>query len=222
MKEYVKTNQKAYDNLAKEYKQRMQDYVISDRKITAPFIDYLKNHFDKIRVLEIGPGSGLNLSYFENEGFGTTAIDISKKILRVSKETAPKTKYIFGDFLTFDFGKSKFEGIFTKAFIHLFPKEDAIIVLEKIFDLLEERGAAFIATTIHEKSEEGFFEKSDYNKKMKRYRKKWTESELLEEVIKVGFTIFDKSYNIEPDKNKKWINLIVTKHPSQLCVDKEN
>ena len=184
MKEYIKINQEVYDNLAEEYKKRMQDYVISERKIATPFIDYLKGHFKNIRVLELGPGSGLNLSYFEKEGFDTTAIDISKEILRVSQETAPKTKYIFGNFMTSDFN-GKFEGIFAKAFIHLFPKEDAIIVLKKIFNMLEEKGIAFIATTVHEKSEEGFFEKSDYNKKLKRFRKRWTEEELLEELKKV-------------------------------------
>ncbi len=214
MKKYIKSNQKVYDNLAEEYKQKMRDYVISDKKIAAPFIDYLKNHFRKIRVLELGPGSGLSLSYLEKEGFETTAIDISGEILRVSQETAPKTKYLFGDFLAFGFGKSKFEGIFAKAFIHLFPKEDAIIVLKKIFDLLENNGAAYIATTIHEKSEEGFFEKTDYNQKMKRFRKRWVESELLEEITKIGFAIYHKGYNIELNKEKKWVNLVVVKHPS--------
>ena len=194
MKNYVRVNQIVYDDLAKEYQQKMQEYIISDKKITAPFINYLKNHFDKIRVLELGPGSGLNLSYFENEGFDTTAIDISKEILRVSKEMAPKTNYLHEDFLEFNFSNLKFEGIFAKAFIHLFPKKDAVIALRKIFHLLEEDGIAFIATTIHENSDEGFFEKSDYNKKMKRFRKKWTETELLEEVKKVGFVVFDKSY----------------------------
>ena len=114
--------------------------------------------------------------------------------------------------MTSDFN-GKFEGIFAKAFIHLFPKEDAIIVLKKIFNMLEEKGIAFIATTVHERSEEGFFEKSDYNKKLKRFRKRWTEEELLEEIKKAGFTIKDKDYHIEPDKKKKWINLVVVKNP---------
>jgi ubiquinone/menaquinone biosynthesis C-methylase UbiE len=134
MKEYIKINQRVYDALAGEYRQKLKDYIISDKKIASPFIKYLKNHFDRIKVLELGPGSGLNLSYFESEGFDTTAIDVSKEILRVSKEMSPETKYIFGDFLTFDFGKLKFEGIFAKAFVHLFTKKDAAIVLKKIFD----------------------------------------------------------------------------------------
>ena len=154
----------------------------------------------------------MNLSYFEEEGFETTAIDMSNDILRVSKELAPKTKYIYGDFLAYDFGKTRFDGIFAKAFIHLFPKEDSKIVLKKIFDLLKNNGAAFIATTVHKKSDEGFFEKTDYKKGMKRFRKRWVESELLAEIRKIGFTIHHKGYHNERDKGKKWINLVVVKH----------
>jgi hypothetical protein len=128
---------------------------------------------------------------------------------------APETKYFFGDFLTFDFGKSKFEGLFGKAFIHLFKKKDAIIVLKKIFDLLENNGAALITTTLHNTSEEGFFEKTDYNRKMKRYRKKWMDTELFEEIRKVGFKIYYKNYYTESNKGKDWITLILVK-PSPL------
>ena len=209
MKDYVKVNQKVYDRLAREYNERLKDYMISDRKITAPFINYLKDKFDNATILELGPGSGLCLSYFEFEGFQTTAIDISKEILSVSKKNAPKTKYLFGDFLEYDFGTSKFEGIFAKAFIHLFPKKDALFVLRKILGLLTKNGVAFIGTTIHKKSEEGFFEKSDYKEKLKRFRKKWTEKELIEEVEKVGFKILKKAHHSEPDKNKNWINLLL-------------
>jgi 2-polyprenyl-3-methyl-5-hydroxy-6-metoxy-1,4-benzoquinol methylase len=211
MKNYIKVNKEAYDTLAEEYKQKMKEYIISDRTIIVPFVDYLKTHFDKVKVLELGPGSGLNLTYFEEEGFDTTAIDISGEILKISQEIAPKTKYIFADFLVFDFGKTKFQGVFAKAFIHLFPKKDAVVVLKKIFDLLEEKGCAFLTTTIHDKAEEAFFEKEDYDKKMKRFRKKWLENELLEEITKVGFKIYDAKYNIEDDKKKKWIGIVLTK-----------
>ncbi len=212
MKDYIKINRKVYDLLAEEYKLNMKDYIVSNKKLIKPFIDYLKDNFDKPRVLELGPGSGLCLSYFEKEGINTTAIDISKKLLSISKELAPKTKYILADFLEFDFGKSRFEGIFAQAVIQLFPKKDAIIVFRKIFDLLVDNGISHISTTIHEKSEEGVFEKLDYTKKIKRFRKKWTENELLEEVIKAGFSIYRKWYNSEQNKSKEWINLIIVKN----------
>lgn len=211
MKRYVKANQKVYDILADEYKSRLKDYVISDRKIAAPFISYLKKHFKSAKVLELGPGSGLNLSFFEKAGFVTTAIDISREILRVAEDTAPRTKYLLGDFLGYDFGRIKYDGIFAKAFIHLFPKSDAVIVLSKIAKLLVNGGAAFIATTVNEESVEGFFEKEDYQGATKRYRKKWTEDELMVSLADAGFKIINKGYHNEPDKKKKWVNLVVVK-----------
>lgn len=159
MKNYIKINQKVYDELAQEYKKKLKRYLISDKKIVAPFIDYLKKKFKGVGILELGPGSGLNLSYFESEGFNTTAIDFSKKIINVAMDTSPKTKFVHGEFLEHDFKNSKFEGVFAKAFIHLFQKKDAILVIKKISELLKPNGAAFIATTIHSIPEEGFFEK---------------------------------------------------------------
>ena len=211
MKDYVKNNQKVYDRLAQEYKERRKDYIVSERKIAAPFINYLKRTFDKIRILELGPGSGLNLSYFLQENFKTTAIDISQKIIDVARQIAPKTEYIHDEFLEHDFRQTKYEGIFAKAFIHLFPKKDAILVLKKIKALLVPGGAVFVATTVHPKSEEGFFEKKDYAGKLKRFRKMWTEKELLDLISALGFKIIDKGYHIEEDKEKIWINLVIIK-----------
>ncbi len=136
MKEYIKINKKCYDKLANEYENRKKKYLVSDGQLVKPFIDYLKKHFDKIKVLELGPGSGLCLSFFEKEGFDTTAIDISEKMIKVSKKTASKTKYILENFLEYNFDEHKYDGILAKAFIHLFPKKDAAIALKKIFDLL--------------------------------------------------------------------------------------
>jgi len=211
MKDYIKLNQKTYDRVAKEYRERAKEYIVSEKNITSPFINYLKKHFKSIKVLELGPGSGLALSYLNDEGFDTTAIDISKEIIKISRERSPKTKYIHSDFLKFDFGKIKFEGVFAKAFIHLFPKKDAIIVLRKIYNLLVSNGVVYLATTVHEESEEGFFEKLDYKEKLKRFRKRWMEEELIEEVRKIGFEIVIKNYTDEEDKNKKWVNLYLVK-----------
>ncbi|MBI2044360.1 class I SAM-dependent methyltransferase [Candidatus Pacearchaeota archaeon] len=211
MREYLQRNKEAYDVLAQEYADRREDYSVSDRKIVQPFIDYLRGHFDSVRVLELGPGSGLAQLYFYEQRFDSTAIDISPEILRVSRDTAPQTKYLLGDFLEFDFSQLKFEGIFAKAFIHLFPKDDALSVFRKIFDLLVDGGVAFIATTIHDKSEEGYFEKEDYSKKEKRFRRRWNEDELLQELAHIGFKLSKKWYNSEEDKSKNWVNLLVSR-----------
>ncbi len=207
MKKYLDINKKAYNQLSEEYEKRIEEYIVLDKKISAPFIKHLKKTFKKIRVLDLGPGTGIDLSIFEKQDFETTAIDISEKMIKISKKMAPNTKYIYDDFLSHNFGRKKFEGIFAKAFIHLFPTKDAILVLKKIRNLLAPKGFVFISTTFHPKAEEGYFEKKDYSKKIKRFRKKWEEQELIETLEDLGFGIILKKYNYEKDKDKKWISL---------------
>ncbi|MDE1848809.1 MAG: class I SAM-dependent methyltransferase [Nanoarchaeota archaeon] len=211
MREYLEHNRRTYDALAEEYKHNLETYAVADQKILFPFIGCLKARFSNPRVLELGPGSGLALQYFAREGFNTTAIDISSEIIKVAEQASPSTHYLLGDFLGFDFGGLIFDGIFAKAFIHLFPKDDAMLVFRKIFGLLSRGGVAYLATTRHEVSEEGFFEKSDYQRKEKRFRRRWAEGDLLEAIINTGFDIYNRWYDDEPDKGKKWINILAVK-----------
>ena len=211
MENYLAINKQAYDLTAKEYAKRRKIYTTSDAKIAQPFIDNLKLYFKQVKILELGPGSGLNLSFFQEEGFNTTALDISGKMIQIASEKSPNTKYIHSDFLSFEFNRLRYEGIFAKAFIHLFPKEDAIKVLNKMHSLLVPRGLAFIATTTHTKSSEGITTKIDYMPPVKRFRRKWNESELIERIQKEGFSIVSKDYHLENERGKRWINLVVQK-----------
>jgi SAM-dependent methyltransferase len=208
--DYLEINKRAYDETAEEYKQRISWYEESDRKILAPFIKLLKEKFDKIKLLELGPGSGLALRFFEEAGMKTTAIDISSKIIEVAKEISPNTSFIEADFLEHNFKQEKFDGIFAKAFIHLFPKEDAKKVLKKVNSLLAEGGLFYLTTTVHEIPEEGFLQKEDYTKESIRFRKKWTEKELVEELMKNNFKIVERFYGEEIRPDKHWIIFILS------------
>lgn len=209
MKDYIKINEKVYDALSGEYKKKIEKYRFSDEQVLKPFIDCLIQRVEKPKFLELGPGSGLALYFFKEAGFETTAIDVSSKIIEVARETSPTTHFIHSDFLSHDFGSLKYDGIFAKAFIHLFPKPDAIKVLNKIHSLLSDKGIAFIGTTVHDKPSEGFFEKEDYELKLKRYRKKWTEKELTDAVKSCDFNIISTQKNSEEDLKKIWIGLIL-------------
>ena len=209
MKNYLEINKNAYEQAANEYQERIKDYKVSDIRIMQPFIDYIKSKFKDAKILELGPGSGLGLKILSKAGFKTTAIEISPKMIEVAKQTSPETEFINDDFLSHDFENSKYEGIFAKAFIHLFPKSEAKKVLTKIKNLLNKDGAAYITTTLHNASDEGFMEKEDYSNKPRRFRKKWTERELLETIGLSGFKIVLKEHHIEEKRNKLWICLII-------------
>ena len=60
--------------------------------------------------------------------------------------------------------------------IHNFPKEDVKELLFSIHKWLKKDGKILIYTTIHNKSEEGYYEKEDYSGKIVRFRKKFTEN----------------------------------------------
>lgn len=214
MKQYIKANQKAYDALASEYKQRIVHYQtevgVDLGHIAKPFIKELKKNFKNIHVLELGPGAGLSLAYFEKEGFQTTAIELSENMIKTSKEIAKTTSYIHGDFLEHNFRNKKFEGIFAHAFIHLFPKKDAEKAITKTVSLLKTRGILFIATTKHTKSEEGYFSKDDYATNItRRFRRKWTEEELLELFKRNSLAIIHKGELKEKQNNKMWLHYVL-------------
>jgi ubiquinone/menaquinone biosynthesis C-methylase UbiE len=208
MKDYLVTNEAAYDIAAEEYANRIDEYIDSDVALIAPFIGYLKKEFTNVRVLELGPGSGLALKMFEDNNFSCTAIDISAGIIRVARQIAPNTQFIKADFLDHDFNNEQYSGIFAKAFIHLFPKSDAIEVFNKIYNMLEPNGCFFLATTVHNESKEGYEEKADYDKSPVRFRKKWTEGELIE-ILGDRWELVAKNFNQERDKS--WISLTLSK-----------
>lgn len=208
MKDYLTINEAAYDIAASEYADRVEEYQDSDVVLIAPFINYLRSEFSNVHVLELGPGSGLALRMFEDEGFSSTAIDISANIINIARTNAPHTEFIKADFLAHNFADNQYSGIFAKAFIHLFPKNDAIEILGKIYALLAPKGALFLATTIHDEPKEGYEEKTDYEKSPVRFRKKWTETELLE-ALGDKWNIIEKSYNNE--RGKSWLALTLSK-----------
>ena len=182
MKKYLVVNKDAYNNLADQYKSRLNEYKFKDKVLLATFINLAKTKADRAEVLELGPGSGLALQIFEEEGMRTYAIDIADKIIAVAKHSSPNTTFINDDFLQHDFGTKKFDAICAKAFLHLFPKDDA--------------------------PTEGYEEKHDYSESPRRYRKKWTEAELLEALTHT-WRIVEKNYNTE--RSKRWLALTLQK-----------
>lgn len=208
MKKYLVVNKEAYNNLADQYKSRLKEYKYKDKELLDTFIKLAKTKSDSAAVLELGPGSGLALQIFEEEGMRTYAIDIADKILAVAKDSSPYTIFINDDFLQHDFGAKKFDAICAKAFLHLIPRDDAHTVLNKIADLTQENGVLFLATTIHDVPTEGYEEKHDYSESPRRYRKKWTEVELLEALTHT-WRIVEKNYNTE--RSKRWLALTLQK-----------
>ena len=213
-KEYIKVNREAYNRFAPQHKDRhdkISKYDLTDDDWEELLSTKLLTS-DSKNVLEIGPGTGRILKIFEERlNVRTTAVELAESMVEIAKEKSPNTLFIVDDILNVNFMSKQFDAIFMGALIHNFPVDDAELLLEKCYSWLKDDGKVLIYTTIHDKSEEGYFEKEDYAGKIVRFRKKFTEDELYDLVSRVGFKVDYTMYTEEPDRNKKWIVYICKK-----------
>ena len=200
--EHIKT----YDALADEYESRIEKLIPVTKHAIEQFAMYLKPNGS---ILELGCGVGLATKLFSEKDFKVIGIDLSPKMLRYAKARNPHAAYIEGDFLTTDFD-STFDGIFGFAFIHLFSKDDAQKVLNKIRNLLNTGGFIYLGTTRALESKEGWEVKQDYSGKYLRFRKHWTKLEFTEALISSKLKIL-KSFVYEDPFGKLWMDFIAKK-----------
>lgn len=201
----LKANRETYDQLAGEYEER----TLSLGEVTEHAVSLFLKQLSGKEILETGCAVGLALQIMEEQGLNVTGIDISSKMVEFAKKRNPQSNIVVGDFLSYQFDR-KFDGIFSFAFIHLFPKEVAIKVLERMYELLKPGGILYIGTSKSEKSSELWEEKGDYQNKQKRFRKHWTLDEFEEVLNKTGFKKIELHLIEDPFK-KVWMDFIVKK-----------
>lgn len=210
MKNYLDVNKKVYDQLAIEYEKRRENHSKYEEKV-----EYLGNSVLKyvyaqfpINVLEIGPGAGQMLAFFEKNNCRTIGIELSKNMAQIAKKYSPNSVIINENVNDVNLEEDQMHLVYMGAVIHLFPIEDAEKLLLKVWRWLKKDGIIFVNTTCHDKSCEGFFVKKDYTGKKARFRKYWTEIEFEKFVRKCGFHVIDKLYTDEKDRGKKWVAII--------------
>lgn len=212
--EYIKVNKEAYNKFADQHAQRHETvgkYDLTDEEWKKIITENLLAKDRRNVILEIGPGTGRMLSIFESLNCRTCAIELSHKMIEYAKQKSPHTVFTEGNVLEAHFENGIFDAIFMGAVIHNFPKEDAQKLLQLTYNWIRDDGRILIYTTIHEKSEEGFYEKQDYTGNIVRFRKKFTEQELKEMLEEAGFEITYTMHTSEPDRNKNWLTYIVRK-----------
>jgi len=207
MKNYFEENKSSYNKMAPFYKMRRDrgDFKIGEDIIK--FGSLMEKQFQNPHVLEIGPGAGVVLDYLSRKGFKTTAIDISDGMIEIAKENSPKTEYILGNFLDYDFNDRKFEGLFAKSILHLFGAKDASSFIQKSHELLVNDGLMYLSLFIRDKSQEGFKSKSMGEKKFIRYSKDWTKEELKNFLDNSHFNVI-KTLNVPYGTMNKWSGIL--------------
>lgn len=205
---YLEVNQAAYDALSLEYAARSREYAIRDVLLLAPLVAYLRKVFAgvPINVLDIGPGSGLNMEICHENGFAVAGIDLSPRIVANLRRSLPYAQVVQGDFVSTEM-QSSFHGIISKASLHLFPKADGLRYLQKVAALLRPQGMAYISVTAADVPTEGFVEKSDYPMNIIRFKKSWTRTELLASLADVGLRVEYENTETESSRGKTWLNV---------------
>lgn len=209
-KNYIEINKNAYDILAHEYKEKYKN-----NEGAKYFYDLIKNTIinrkkeKHLNMLEIGPGIGSLLNIFEENEFRTIGVELSNEMSKIAKKNSPNSIIINDNILNINFLSEQFDFILAMAVIHNFPEEDLINLLNKIKSWLKKDGYFILDTTNNKITENGYFEKEDYNQKVIRYRRKWNEKDLSIFLEKNGFIIDEKIKYIDNSSLKEWLIYIL-------------
>jgi cyclopropane fatty-acyl-phospholipid synthase-like methyltransferase len=211
MKKYFNINKDAYDEMAPFYKIRGDRGDFKIKEDIVNFADFIQKEFQYPHILEIGPGAGLVLKYFSERGFKTTAIDISNQMISVAAENSPKTEYICGNFLDYDFKNKKFDALFAKAIFHLFSAEDAYSLINKAHGLLVDKGLMYLSLFIRNKPGEEVKPKDMEGHIFYRYNKDWTKKELKDILNNSSFKVINNTI-LNHNEIRKWSGILQKKN----------
>lgn len=104
------------------------------------FADLLKSE-NKISVLELGSGAGLDAKFFKDCGFDILATDLSSEMIKMCQKRGVNAKEI--DLYNLKTLKRTFDGIFSMNVLLHVPKSDIKTVLDGIYQVLNDGGLFF-------------------------------------------------------------------------------
>jgi len=210
MGDYIAINREAYELTADEFVEKIELRAAATKDAIDALCGFIDARFSNPSVLELGPGSGYSLKLFSEKGYKASGIEFSQKMADVAKKTSG-VEIIVDEFLAHDFGNTKFSAVFAMAFIHLFPYGDCIKVLNKMHDLLHDKGLVYVSTTLHETSGEGYCGKVNFKGQPLRFRKLFTRNELETMLSECRFRTVHKSDWQDVESPRTWMRYIVEK-----------
>lgn len=212
---YVEINKNTYNQVAKDLMNRHKKSGKNEPKAEDYYNNIFKylNNKGNIKYLELGPWDGNILKYFASQKIDTYAIENSEEMVKLCKKVSPHTKIIEENILDVTLEDDIFDIVFAGSFIHLFPTKDVNVVMNKVYSWLKSGGVFFVYTTLSEVDEEWYFSKtkSIYPNGNIRFRHHYTEDSLKKIFIINDFKILDYYQISEPENNKIWQFIIVTK-----------
>lgn len=194
-----------YDMVASEYEGRVEILRATTQKALQDFVDLLD---DGAKVLDVGCAVGYTTDILRKAGLQADGIDIAPKMIEYAKKRNTSGEFVVGDFLEVDYPLEHYDGVLMYAFLHLFPKDITIQVLDKAIAITKPGGLIFTGTTKSPEPSEGFEVKQDYANTVQRYRKRWTQAELEEVFVSRGLMVANYAEKVD-EFGKIWMDYIM-------------
>lgn len=198
-------HKETYDMVASEYEGRVEILRATTQKALQDFVDLLD---DGAKVLDVGCAVGYTTDILRKAGLQADGIDIAPNMIEYATKRNTTGEFVVGDFLEVDYPLGHYDGVLMYAFLHLFPKDIAIQVLDKAIAITKPGGLIFTGTTKSPEPSEGFEVKQDYANTVQRYRKRWTQAELEEVFVSRGLMVANYAEKVD-EFGKIWMDYIM-------------
>jgi SAM-dependent methyltransferase len=210
LSEMVAKHVVVYDELATSYDERSAALVSVTEEVVDVFVKYLDRGSS---VLDVGCGSGTALRLLAAAGYDSEGVDASSNMAELAA-TRSGRRVVTGDILEVPMGR-RYDGVLALAFIHLFPKNETVYVLDRLRGLLVDDGLLYIGSTVSDAPREGLERKSDYVGGGVRWRSHFTKAELKSALVESGFVILEEFVVVDAF-NKTWFDVVARKREPRL------
>jgi SAM-dependent methyltransferase len=194
---------------------RSYDRMVEERdsKELAPWKEQERNEFLSLlleeqcgKLLEIGAGTGLHGSFFQDQGMQVVCTDLSPEMVKRCSEKGLEA-YVM-DFLHLDFPQSSFDVVFAMNCLLHVPKENLPQVLEKIHGLLRRNGL-FYWGQYGGVERDGIYDGDHYEPK--RYFSFITDEFLMMQAQELFEVVFFKRIELEREEDFHFQSLVLRK-----------
>jgi cyclopropane fatty-acyl-phospholipid synthase-like methyltransferase len=174
------------------------------------FISFLKPGDS---ILDVGCASGDKSKYFYDKGMNVVGIDFSEKMIEIARKALPE-----GDFKVLDVKKigelgEQFDGVFARAVLLHFKKQEIPKILSLLKDTLKDGGYLYIAVKEKRENEkeEELVKENDYGSEIERFFSYFTMNEIEDYFERLGMEICFKTISVVKTGTRKWIQVIARK-----------
>lgn len=191
--------QTAYDQIVLEYAKR-NHFSMADNLVGLAQ-DLIQHTGQKSHIVDVGCGTGRDMSWFEAQGSIITGIDLSMGMLTYAQ------KQVHGNLVSMNmrylgFCNNHFDGAWCCASLLHLPKTEAVYALQEIRRILKSGG--MLVLSIQKGTGEGW--ESGYVPGVNRFFARYQSDEMRSILSNNGFAI--RQVNLSQEVNREWLSFV--------------